>query len=64
LVLSPVTVTPLSAIHENQGASALLGALNSQGYQFGLFSSDGFSQPLYRQALLALWCCRRLPSRR
>ncbi|BAN97139.1 sulfatase [Plautia stali symbiont] len=32
--------------------SALLGALNSQGYQFGLFSSDGFSQPLYRQALL------------
>ena len=33
--------------------SALLGALNSQGYQFGLFSSDGFSQPLYRQALLA-----------
>ncbi|KHJ64996.1 membrane protein, partial [Pantoea rodasii] len=33
--------------------SALLSALNSQGYQFGLFSSDGFSQPLYRQALLA-----------
>ncbi|MDO6405169.1 LPS biosynthesis-modulating metalloenzyme YejM [Pantoea phytobeneficialis] len=33
--------------------SALLSALNSQGYQFGLFSSDGFNQPLYRQALLA-----------
>jgi len=33
--------------------SALLSALNHQGYQFGLFSSDGFSQPLYRQALLA-----------
>ncbi|ORM72908.1 hypothetical protein HA48_12470 [Pantoea wallisii] len=33
--------------------SALLEALNSQGYQFGLFSSEGFSQPLYRQALLA-----------
>lgn len=33
--------------------SALLNALNAQGYQFGLFSSDGFSQPLYRQALLA-----------
>ncbi|MDE1184948.1 MAG: LPS biosynthesis-modulating metalloenzyme YejM [Pantoea sp.] len=33
--------------------STLLSALNSQGYQFGLFSSDGFNQPLYRQALLA-----------
>ncbi|MBK0091999.1 LPS biosynthesis-modulating metalloenzyme YejM [Erwinia sp. S59] len=33
--------------------SSLLSALNSQGYQFGLFASDGFSQPLYRQALLA-----------
>ncbi|MDZ7277878.1 LPS biosynthesis-modulating metalloenzyme YejM [Pantoea eucrina] len=33
--------------------SALLSALTHQGYQFGLFSSDGFSQPLYRQALLA-----------
>lgn len=32
--------------------STLLSALNTQGYQFGLFSSDGFSQPLYRQALL------------
>ncbi|MDU5472000.1 MULTISPECIES: LPS biosynthesis-modulating metalloenzyme YejM [unclassified Pantoea] len=32
--------------------SALLGALSSQGYQFGLFSSEGFNQPLYRQALL------------
>lgn len=33
--------------------SALLSTLTHQGYQFGLFSSDGFSQPLYRQALLA-----------
>ncbi len=33
--------------------SALLSALTHQGYQFGLFSSDGFTQPLYRQALLA-----------
>lgn len=33
--------------------SALLSALSSRGYQFGLFSSDGFNQPLYRQALLA-----------
>ncbi|WP_349886228.1 LPS biosynthesis-modulating metalloenzyme YejM [Pantoea ananatis] len=33
--------------------SALLTALSTQGYQFGLFSSEGFSQPLYRQALLS-----------
>ena len=33
--------------------STLLSALNAQGYQFGLFSSEGFNQPLYRQALLA-----------
>ena len=33
--------------------SALLNALSTQGYQFGLFSSNGFNQPLYRQALLA-----------
>ncbi|WP_130830828.1 LPS biosynthesis-modulating metalloenzyme YejM [[Erwinia] mediterraneensis] len=33
--------------------STLLSALSTQGYQFGLFSSEGFSQPLYRQALLA-----------
>nr|MBA2816656.1 Inner membrane protein YejM [Candidatus Pantoea persica] len=33
--------------------SVQLGALSTQGYQFGLFSSEGFNQPLYRQALLA-----------
>ncbi|MBP2167574.1 membrane-anchored protein YejM (alkaline phosphatase superfamily) [Erwinia toletana] len=33
--------------------SALINALSQQGYQFGLFASDGFSSPLYRQALLA-----------
>ncbi|QKJ87875.1 hypothetical protein PMPD1_2939 [Paramixta manurensis] len=33
--------------------STLINALNQQGYQFGLFASDGFSSPLYRQALLA-----------
>lgn len=33
--------------------SALINALGQQGYQFGLFASDGFSSPLYRQALLA-----------
>lgn len=33
--------------------SALMDALGKQGYQFGLFASDGFASPLYRQALLA-----------
>ncbi len=33
--------------------SVLINALSQQGYQFGLFSSDGFRSPLYRQALLA-----------
>ncbi len=32
---------------------ALITALNHQGYQLGLFSSDGFSSPLNRQALLS-----------
>jgi membrane-anchored protein YejM (alkaline phosphatase superfamily) len=34
-------------------SAALITALNQQGYQLGLFSSDGFSSPLYRQALLS-----------
>jgi len=33
--------------------SALITGLNQQGYQLGLFASDGFSSPLYRQALLS-----------
>ncbi|MDU4432198.1 MAG: sulfatase-like hydrolase/transferase, partial [Pluralibacter gergoviae] len=33
--------------------AALISALNQQGYQLGLFSSDGFSSPIYRQALLS-----------
>lgn len=33
--------------------STLLSALSHQRYQLGLFASDGFSSPLYRQALLA-----------
>lgn len=33
--------------------AALVTALNQQGYQLGLFSSDGFSSPMYRQALLS-----------
>ena len=33
--------------------STLINALSQQGYQFGLFASDGFNSPLYRQALLS-----------
>ncbi|WP_426448313.1 LPS biosynthesis-modulating metalloenzyme YejM [Siccibacter colletis] len=33
--------------------AALITALNQQGYQLGLFSSDGFNSALYRQALLS-----------
>ncbi|SFU03797.1 hypothetical protein SAMN05192562_104129 [Kosakonia arachidis] len=33
--------------------AALITAFNQQGYQLGLFSSDDFSSPLYRQALLS-----------
>lgn len=33
--------------------AALITALNQQGYQLGLFSSDGFTSPLYRRALLS-----------
>ncbi|MBV8042201.1 LPS biosynthesis-modulating metalloenzyme YejM [Pluralibacter sp.] len=33
--------------------AALISALNQQGYQLGLFSSDGFASPMYRQALLS-----------
>ncbi|GAA0493913.1 MULTISPECIES: LPS biosynthesis-modulating metalloenzyme YejM [Tatumella] len=43
----------MNGILATRTPSALLSALNSRGYQFGLFSSDGFSQSLYRQALLA-----------
>ena len=33
--------------------AALISALDQQGYQLGLFSSDGFTSPIYRQALLS-----------
>lgn len=33
--------------------AALISAINQQGYQLGLFSSDGFESPIYRQALLS-----------
>ena len=42
----------MNGILASRTPSALLGALSTQGYQFGLFSSEGFNPPLYRQALL------------
>ncbi|HEI8866415.1 LPS biosynthesis-modulating metalloenzyme YejM [Serratia sp. AKBS12] len=47
-----ISPTYLDGILASRKSSALINALNTQGYQFGLFSSDGFNAPLYRQALL------------
>lgn len=43
----------INSIMASSVPSALLSTLTAQKYQFGLFSSSGFSPPLYRQALLA-----------
>ncbi len=42
----------LDGILNARKSSVLIDALTYQKYQFGLFSSDGFETPLYRQALL------------
>ncbi|SFU41528.1 LPS biosynthesis-modulating metalloenzyme YejM [Xenorhabdus koppenhoeferi] len=42
----------LDGILNARKSSALIDALAHQRYQFGLFSSDGFETPLYRQAIL------------
>ncbi|MBD2799858.1 DUF3413 domain-containing protein [Xenorhabdus sp. M] len=42
----------LDGILNARKPSMLLNALTRQEYQFGLFSSDGFQTPLYRQAIL------------
>ncbi|MDX7985731.1 DUF3413 domain-containing protein [Xenorhabdus sp. 12] len=42
----------LDGILNARKPSALLDALTHQGYQFGLFSSNGFQTPLYRHAIL------------
>ncbi|HDJ1440262.1 TPA: DUF3413 domain-containing protein [Serratia rubidaea] len=47
-----ISPTYLDGILASRKPSALINALGAQGYQFGLFSSDGFQAPLYRQALL------------
>ncbi|ELX0215337.1 cardiolipin transport protein PbgA [Escherichia coli] len=43
----------MDGILSTRPPAALITALNQQGYQLGLFSSDGFTSPLYRQALLS-----------
>lgn len=43
----------MDGILSTRTPAALMTALNQQGYQLGLFSSDGFTSPLYRQALLS-----------
>ncbi len=47
-----ISPTYLDGILSAREPSALINALGAQSYQFGLFSSDGFESPLYRQALL------------
>lgn len=43
----------MDGILSTRTPAALITALNQQGYQLGLFSSDGFTSPLYHQALLS-----------
>ncbi|CCG87771.1 LPS biosynthesis-modulating metalloenzyme YejM [Erwinia piriflorinigrans] len=43
----------MDGVLSSRTPSALINALGQRGYQFGLFASDGFSSPLYRQALLS-----------
>ncbi|CAI0753587.1 Inner membrane protein yejM [Serratia quinivorans] len=47
-----ISPTYLDSVLAARKPSALVSALSAQGYQFGLFSSDGFNASLYRQALL------------
>ncbi|AWK14519.1 LPS biosynthesis-modulating metalloenzyme YejM [Candidatus Fukatsuia symbiotica] len=48
-----ISPTYLGGILAARKPSALINALDTRGYQFGLFSSDGFKSSLYRQALLS-----------
>ncbi|HFD3885860.1 LPS biosynthesis-modulating metalloenzyme YejM [Serratia nevei] len=47
-----ISPTYLDSVLAGRKQSALINALSDQGYQLGLFSSDGFNASLYRQALL------------
>ncbi|MFB9996648.1 LPS biosynthesis-modulating metalloenzyme YejM [Providencia rustigianii] len=48
-----ISSTYLDNILNGWHPSVLIEALQHQGYQFGLFSTDGFSSPLFRQAILS-----------
>ncbi|MBQ0531720.1 LPS biosynthesis-modulating metalloenzyme YejM [Providencia rettgeri] len=48
-----ISSTYFDNILNGRHPSALIEALQHQGYQFGLFSTDGFNSPLFRQAILA-----------
>lgn len=47
-----ISPTYLDSVLAGRKPSALINALSDQGYELGLFSSDGFNASLYRQALL------------
>lgn len=48
-----ISSTYFDNILNGRHPSSLIEALQHQGYQFGLFSTDGFNSPLFRQAILA-----------
>ncbi|MCG8710185.1 DUF3413 domain-containing protein [Brenneria sp. 4F2] len=48
-----ISTSYMDGILSARKPSALIAALGKQGYQFGLFSTNGFSNSLYRQALLS-----------
>ena len=48
-----ISPTYLEGILTSRKPSALMTALAQQNYEFGLFASNGFNSPLYRQALLS-----------
>jgi len=47
-----ISPTYMEGIISARKSSVLMTSLAKQGYEFGLFSSDGFNSTLYRQALL------------
>lgn len=48
-----ISPTYMDGVIASRIPAALITGLNQQGYQLGLFASDGFSSSLYRQALLS-----------
>lgn len=48
-----ISPTYMDGVMTSRIPAGLMTGLSNQNYQLGLFSTDGFSAPLYRQALLA-----------